>query len=81
MISNENRKIVYEDNRINSESYQTLRIIAFNDVYNIDEVKKKVKEEQQGNIFFLTFNLTEPFIYKQFFRIIFYTDIIRTSLQ
>ena len=40
MISNENRKIVYEDNRINSESYQTLRIIAFNDVYNIDEVKK-----------------------------------------
>ena len=55
MISNENRKIFYEDNRENIESYQTLRI-AFNDVYNIDEVKKKVKEERQGNIY-VVFNV------------------------
>ncbi len=40
MVSNENRKIVYEENRGNDETGQTLRIIAFNDVYNIDEVKK-----------------------------------------
>lgn len=41
MIPNENREIVYEDKRKAVNSSNKLRIIAFNDVYNIDESKEE----------------------------------------
>lgn len=40
MIPLENRQLIYEDNRETEIGSQSLKIIAFNDVYNIEEVKK-----------------------------------------
>ena len=39
MIPDENREIVYEDKRPLNEENKKLRIIAFNDVYNIEPAK------------------------------------------
>ena len=39
MLPDENKKVVYEDLRNLSENDKKLRIIAFNDVYNIEPAK------------------------------------------
>lgn len=39
MIPDENRVIVYEDKRALNEHQKKLKIIAFNDVYNIEPAK------------------------------------------